>query len=39
MEMNEVYHGASEWVQRDKFRVANMIEEPGLPAGYLQISA
>ena len=38
MEMNEDYHGASEWVQRGASRVASMIEEPGLPAGHLQIS-
>jgi hypothetical protein len=38
MEMNEVYRGASEWVQRGTFRVASMIKEPGLPAGHLQIS-
>jgi hypothetical protein len=33
--MNEVHRRASEWVQRERFKVVNMIEEPGHPTGQL----
>jgi len=37
MDMNELRHSASERVQRVPRSVGHMIEEPGPPAGHLQI--
>jgi hypothetical protein len=37
MEMNEVRHFASGWVQRAATKVATMIDEPGPPTGHLAI--
>jgi hypothetical protein len=37
MDMNALEHGASERVQRVPRNVVLMIDEPGPPAGHLQI--
>jgi hypothetical protein len=37
MEMNEVRHRASGWVQRATASFAPMIDGPGHPTGYLEI--
>jgi hypothetical protein len=37
MQMNEVRHFASGWVQRAAVKVATMIDEPGPPTGHLAI--
>jgi hypothetical protein len=38
MQMNEVHHCASGWVQRAARKVAPMIDEPGHPTGHLVIA-
>jgi hypothetical protein len=38
MQMNEVHHCASEWVQRAAPMVVPMIDEPGHPTGHLVIA-
>jgi hypothetical protein len=37
MQMNEVRHFASGWVQRGAVTVTGMIDEPGLSTGHLAV--
>ena len=39
IQMNEVYHCASAWVQRAARNVASMITSPAIPTGDLAIPA